>query len=174
MLSSSGNLPYRYSHIPDRHDCHLKYSYYFVDTVIFHIDTVILRTPSLLILSYRHRVVRMNSSYRFTGYAPFQKFSKEVVVVKISVAAAVVCAACITILVVTVGAFTRPLPSSTKALQGLIPQETRRLIIDSSRANTMHGLTLVHFPPQRKRFCCLHASTFHFDMRSLRGLSWVI
>ena len=43
------------------------------------------------------------------------------------------------------GAYTRPLLSSTEALGGPITQETRRLTIDLSRANTLQGLTLVHF-----------------------------
>ena len=52
----------------------------------------------------------------------------------------------------TAGPYTRPLLSSMSALEGLITQETRRLTIDLSRANTLQGLTLVHFSAQRKHY----------------------
>ena len=43
------------------------------------------------------------------------------------------------------GAYTRPLFSSTGAVEDLITQETRHPTIDLSRANTLQGLTIVHF-----------------------------
>jgi hypothetical protein len=49
-------------------------------------------------------------------------------------------------------AYTRPFISSTSALEGLITQERRRFTIDLSRANTLQGLTLLHFSAQRKHF----------------------
>jgi len=45
------------------------------------------------------------------------------------------------------GAHTPPLLTSTCAVGGLITQETRRPTIDLSRANTLQGLTLLHFSP---------------------------
>ena len=50
------------------------------------------------------------------------------------------------------GAYTRPLLSSTLALEGLITQEPRRLTHSLSRANTLQGLTLVHFSAQPEPF----------------------
>jgi len=50
------------------------------------------------------------------------------------------------------GAYTRPLLSSTSALRGIITQQKCRLTIDLSRANTLQGLTLVHFSAQPRAF----------------------
>jgi len=66
------------------------------------------------------------------------------------------------LLALDAGAYTRPLLSSTYALEGLITQETRRLTIDLSRANTLQGLTLVHFSAQRKHL--VWAARLHFSV----------
>ena len=74
------------------------------------------------------------------------------------------------------GAYTRPLLSSTYALEGLMTQETRRLTIDLSRASTLQqGLTHVHLSaqPEPSSSLKLHETTQRFPQKALM-MSWKV
>jgi hypothetical protein len=61
ILISEGYVPHRHDHIRYRY-CHLLN----IDTVIFHVDTVSLRSHSTSMLSSCHPVDRMTISYHVT------------------------------------------------------------------------------------------------------------